>query len=853
MLFLREYQDRPRNITDYLSYGAMPFEAHQNVMIQKDGSYLCAIRYRGPDLASKTASQIGVFYDDMNDLFMRLEDEQGSAWGEHWTLNRFESTAYKLAEWNNLGSYLFDMERYGHFSKLGAQYQSECTVTLTFLPPSDRLTMLESLLEEPDPDETEEQKEVERQVTALDYFVNRTEEILDLMQARMGRGAVKFLSGADLMAFIEEPLTLRRPINPQLPAVPAYLDCILGNRPIWPGTTLGIGYKEDESGKGEPEEYIAMVGIRRWPKRTHAGFVDVLNSLNIPYRWNTRGIPLSKQTSLELTTDYMDKWGSQRKGIKAVIVEHVFNSPTERLDKNAVANYADAEQAVNEVAEDKVKMAYVTPTITVWDKDKKKAKDKAKAIVSILNAAGFQAFVEKFNAFEAWLGSLPGMCYQNVRQAPVSSRNFSHITPLSGVWAGHEWCEKLKGPALMKCFTDGSTPFNLSFFQGDVGHAKIIGPNGAGKSVLLSSVAYQWFRYPNARIFAFDKDRSIRACTLMCGGKFHDFGIDPTQSNLGLQPLANIDSASEREFLRDWFVDIYESQGINITPDDKEKLLSLLKSMAKGPDNEKNLSIFRARLTGHLKKGLTDFVEGGTYGHLLDADKNELTPHHFHAFEMGAIMKSKALVPILTYLFHWIDGQIRQRETDAPPTLIILDESWTYLGNTAFALQFKEWLKTVRKFNVSVIFATQSVGDTKNTLIEDAANDNCFTTIWLPNSGALDPKTYEKYEHEGLNDKKINNIAHAKDKREYYYESAAGDRMFELGLGDLGIALAGSSDTRDHRIMDAILTQFGHEKFVPAFLVAKGVGWAADTMIEEGATERYPDAATLLGEEAMAA
>jgi type IV secretion system protein VirB4 len=495
----------------------------------------------------------------------------------------------------------------------------------------------------------------------------------------------------------------------------------------------------------------------------------------------------------------------------------------------------------------------VTPTITVWDKDKKKAKDKAKAIVSILNAAGFQAFVEKFNAFEAWLGSLPGMCYQNVRQAPVSSRNFSHITPLSGVWAGHEWCEKLKGPALMKCFTDGATPFNLSFFQGDVGHGKIIGPNGAGKSVLISSVAYQWFRYPNARIFAFDKDRSIRACTLMCGGKFHDLGVDSTQSNLGLQPLANIDSASEREFLRDWFVDIYESQGINITPDDKEKLLSLLKSMAKGPDNEKNLSIFRARLTGHLKKGLTDFVQGGTYGHLLDADRNELVPHHFHAFEMGAIMKSKALVPILTYLFHWIDGQIRQRETDAPPTLIILDESWTYLGNTAFALQFKEWLKTVRKFNVSVIFATQSVGDTKNTLIEDAANDNCFTTIWLPNSGALDPKTYEKYEHEGLNDKQINNIAHAKDKREYYYESAAGDRMFELGLGDLGVALAGSSDTRDHRIMDAILAQFGQEKFAPAFLVAKGLGWAADNMIEEGSSERYPDAATLLGEEAIAA
>jgi hypothetical protein len=47
--------------------------------------------------------------------------------------------------------------------------------------------------------------------------------------------------------------------------------------------------------------------------------------------------------------------------------------------------------------------------------------------------------------------------------------------------------------------------------------------------------------------------------------------------------------------------------------------------------------------------------------------------------------------------------------------------------------------------------------------------------------------------------------------------------------------------------MDAILEKFGEDEFVPAFLVAKGVGWAAE-MIEEGANDNYPDAATLLGE-----
>ena len=156
-------------------------------------------------------------------------------------------------------------------------------------------------------------------------------------------------------------------------------------------------------------------------------------------------------------------------------------------------------------------------------------------------------------------------------------------------------------------------------------------------------------------------------------------------------------------------------------------------------------------------------------------------------------------------------------------------------------------MKTVRKFNVSVIFATQSIGDTKGSTIEDAADDNIFATVWLPNPGALNPDTYKKYAAKGLNDRQITNLAHAIEKREYWYQSKAGDRMFELGLAVLGVAMAGSSDPRDHRIMDAILEKFPEDEFVPAFLVAKGVGWAAE-MIQEGSTDMYPDAATLLGE-----
>ena len=851
MLYLKEYQERPETLSDYLTYAAMPFDNHRNVMVGKDGSYMCALRYRGPDLDSHTTEQMDVFFAQMNELLMRLEDEQGSAWGCHYTLNRHEVTAYDVAEWDNAGSYLFDLERSVHAQKLGAQFESECTATLTFRPPSDRMTFLESLLEEPDPNETDEERQVERQISALEFFARRTEEVLDLMQARMGKSSVSFLYGADLVSFIQEMLTLRRH-KVELPEVPMFMDCLMATREIWPGTTLGIGCTEDESGNLKPEQYISVVGIRGWPKQTQGGLISALNSLGTPYLWTTRSIPLSQQTSVEVADGIMRKWASQRKGIKSVIAEHIFRTPSAHEDSAAAANHMDAKQALKDISNGDVKLAYVTPTVVVWDTDRKKAEKKAKAIVSILNTAGFNAFVEKFNAFEAWLGSLPGQCYPNVRQAPINSMNLAHILPLTGVWAGYQWCEKLNGPPLMRCFTNGSTPFRLSLYHGDVGHAKVLGPNGAGKSVLLSSIAYQFFRYPNARIFAFDKDRSIRACALFCGGKFHDFDKRSTGKGLGLQPLANIHIETERNWARDWLLDIYASQGIELNQADKDRVTELLESMAQGPENERNLTIFRARMTGDLKKALNDFVGDGVYGHLLDSDVDELHPHHFHAFEMGALMKSKALVPVLTYIFHWIDGQIQQREEDAPPTLIILDECWTFLDNTTFAIQLKTWLKTVRKFNVSVIFATQSLADAKGSTIEDAAADNVFTTIYLPNPGALEPDTYVKYQAKGLNPKQIHNIAMAQLKRHYYYYSAVGVRMFELGLGDLGVALAGSSDPRDHRIIDVALDQYGEENLLPCFLVAKDLGWAAD-IIQEGASAFYPDAATLLNEEALAA
>ena len=64
-------------------------------------------------------------------------------------------------------------------------------------------------------------------------------------------------------------------------------------------------------------------------------------------------------------------------------------------------------------------------------------------------------------------------------------------------------------------------------------------------------------------------------------------------------------------------------------------------------------------------------------------------------------------------------------------------------------------------------------------------------------------------------------VAGATPKREYYYQSAAGNRLFELGLGPIGLAAVGASSPGDQARITAAAG--GDEPFPVAFFRAQGL------------------------------
>lgn len=458
------------------------------------------------------------------------------------------------------------------------------------------------------------------------------------------------------------------------------------------------------------------------------------------------------------------------------------------------------------------------------DGDRKVVEEKLRAIEQIINGRGFASIRETINAVEAWLGSLPGQCYANVRQPIIQTLNLTHLTPLSAIWAGPKENTHLGGPPLLHAVTHGTTPFRLNIHQGDVGHTMMVGPTGAGKSVLLSLMVLQFRRYEEAQIYIFDKGASSRAAIAGLGGVFHDLA---TEGSVAFQPLRRIDEERTRAFAQDWLCGLIEHEGIKVDPSLKEVLWAALSNLAGAPKDERTLTGLSVIVQSNLlKQALQPYTLDGPHGRLLDAEEDHLELTDVQCFEMEELMHQPAAIsPVLTYLFHRLDERFTGR-----PTLLVIDEAWVFLDHPVFAARIREWLKVLRKKNVAVVFATQSLADIETSTIAPAIIESCPTRIFLPNDRALEQQTKEIYTRFGLNQRQIEIIAQASPKREYYYQSREGNRLFDLQIGPVAQAFCVASTPEDQGRLKRLLSEMSDQPFAIRYLKECGLDWAADLL-----------------------
>jgi type IV secretion system protein VirB4 len=583
------------------------------------------------------------------------------------------------------------------------------------------------------------------------------------------------------------------------------------------GTTLKLG-----------ETYIPIVAIRDFPMETYPAMLSALNGSHIEYRWSIRWISRGKQEASKDIEKYQKRFYGSRKSWGQALAESVGNFESSREDPAAVAFEKDTNEAKVELATDQYSFGYYTANIMVWDTDYAVAIEKARYMAGLVNSAGFNAKVETANAFNAFLSMQPGNVYANVRRPVISSGNLSHIIPLSSIWPGmaaNDWTGECFGCAspLLICSTSSKAAFFLNLNVGDIGHTFIFGPAGAGKSTLLCLLESQFLKYRNANVIILDKDKSARSITMAVGGVY----AEPGGEDVAFQPLRDLETEVDLSWAAEFIRLLLEMQGMTCDATMSEAISTALKQIRsdKAP-GRRTLSTFQQYVnytspkTGlnEIRIGIQPYTINGEYGRIFDASDTRLSLSKWVMIEMGTLMKmgAAAVTPALLFLFRFIEKMYTKPNGDptGDPTLLVLDEAWVFLANDYFARKIEEWLVTLRKKRVFCVFATQEVSKAANSKLRTTIVSQCLTKIYLADPNAQSPVIAEYYRFFGLEDNEITALSHARMKRDYFYKSPKGSRLFELGLDEFQLALLAA----DHEMLDDLEKEYGRNSRKPLAL-----------------------------------
>ena len=758
---LKEYSEEKGKLSSYVPWICL---IDKGVVLNKNGTLQKTLKYRGYDLDSSTVYELKNINAKLNDVIKRL--------GQGWSLNvearRKRCTDYIEAENEILAIDIIEKERKLNFLE-NEHFESEYYLTIVQLIPTDNSKKVGEIF-------LEYAKKSEILDKTLENFNKEFKKILNLFKEIFLE--VTELDDEETYTYLHSCVSTKtdKVVVPEIPYAMANYLC---------DSDLVGGLKPKLRGKE-----IRCISIQGFPNYTVPGFFDVLNRLNIPYRWITRFLMLSKLEALSKMERKYKNIFSQRLSL----FQRVYAELTGEKEENSRKLNEDALNKANEVRTqialttgDYVSQGFYTCTLIVDGDSIDEVEERVDVISKTINNMGFITIEESINSVEAFLGSIPGNITNNIRMPILNTITLSHLLPVSSVWGGDSWNKHLNAPPLIYTKTKGSTPFRFNIHIEDIGHSAIVGPTGYGKSVLLGLIASSFIKYKDSRVYFFDKDASSRVLTYAVGGEFHDLGND----ELSFQPLANIEIVEEKEWAYGWILEILEQENIKVSPTQKEKIWKALDNLAKTPIEFRTISNFYTSVNDReIKEALIPYKIGGALGKYFDSDKDTLNFSRWQVFEMNQVINNKkGITPLLSYIFRRIENSL-----DGNPCIIILDECWMFFDNPIFAAKIREWLKVLRKKNCSVIFATQELGDILNSKLFTTVLDACQTKVFLPNPNAFADNYIPIYQKFGLNKTEIEIISKATKKKEYYYKSTKGSRLFELDLKEKTLSLIASSD-----------------------------------------------------------
>ncbi|WP_066335861.1 VirB4 family type IV secretion/conjugal transfer ATPase [Azohydromonas lata] len=776
---LKRHRSKDAGLPELLNYAA---EIEDGIIVNKDGSFMASWLYRCADQDSATEAEREAMSFRINQALAPLT----SGWAMSVDAVRREATDYPPRDASHFPdpvSGAIDEERRRDFTKPGSTYEGYFVVTFTWLAPllaQRKFTELMFDDESVKPDRTTQTylliEQFKSRIAAIENRLSSAFKLTRLRgQPMQDEFGVNYTQD-DLLSWLQYCITgIHQPIR--LPNNPAYLDSVIGGQDFVPGSIPKIGRK-----------FIQCVSIDGFPLDSYPGMLQALSTLPVEYRWNSRFIFLDQHQARNYMDAFRKRWKQKIRGI----FDQMFNTNFGGVNQDAVTMTADAEAAIAEIDSGLVAEGFYTSVVVLMDESREKLKVAAELVEKRIQGLGFTARIEEINNMEAFFGSLPAHCVQNVRRPMVNTMNLADMLPTSSIWTGsaHAPCPLYpkKSPALMQCITKGRTPFRFNVHVRQLGHTLVFGPTRVGKSTLLGLLIAQFLRYHGMRIFVFEAGMSAYALTKAVGGMHYIVGGETDK--LQFAPLQYLETRGDLAWAMRWIDHILALNGVNTTPDQRNKIGTALVSMRNS--GSKNVSEFVSLIQDEkIREAMEQYTVDGSMGYLVDAPSDNLQFSRVNTFELGEIMEmgEKYALPPMLYLFRRLE-----RSLDGKPTVVFIDEAWLMLTHPVFKEWIRKWLKTLAKLNCTVILSTQNLSDASTSGIFDVLVESTATKILLPNPNAHQPEAKDLYQRVGLNSRQIAILAEAAANQDYYAISEQGNRLFQLDLGPLTLAFVGATD-----------------------------------------------------------
>ncbi|MBY0355850.1 MAG: VirB4 family type IV secretion/conjugal transfer ATPase [Rickettsiales bacterium] len=553
-----------------------------------------------------------------------------------------------------------------------------------------------------------------------------------------------------------------------------------------PTHRLYFGTRAIESRGIDGSRFAGIVSIREYAPATAAGMMDAF--LQLPMEFI-----ISQSFTFHNRQSNLNKMQTRQRRMMAA-------------EDKAISQVAEISEALDMAMSGHVAFGTHHLTVLCIEDNPKTLENSVSAAIAELVNLGINPVREKMIMEQCYWAQLPGNTQYIGRKADINTLNLSgfasnHNYPIGRI-SGNHW-----GDAVTVFDTASGTPYFFNFHLHDVGHTTIIGPTGAGKTVLMNFLTAQAQKF-KCRTFIFDKDRGCEIFVRGLAGKYTI--VDPGKRCM-FNPLHLPDTMENRNFLTEWIKSLISVHDEPVTAEDTARIQEAVAGNYKLDKKDRllrNIAPFLGlegpgTIAGRLKMWHGD----GQYAGLFD---NEMDVINFSndtvfGFEMGEVLSDKtSLIPSLMYLFHRVHLSL-----DGTPTIIILDEAWALIDNKHFRAKIKDWLKTLRKLNGMVVFATQSVEDATNSDISDTLIQQTSTQIFLPN-----PKATEMYKKAFMvSDREFNLLKTTDPGSRFFLVKQGKDvvvaRIDLAGMEEVVNVLSGRAETVS--VLDEIRREIGDD------------------------------------------